>query len=148
MTRLDTRLTVDEPCPECGFKLWEPIAVSPHSRLGLYNDDRFPGRCILVFNGHKESLLEVVGNPLRDFMEDVKTAMKAVQEATGCARVNMALLQNREPHLHAHLIPRFPEAEQFPDCSPWNDPRPKGQLGAAEVARLKERILAYLTCTP
>lgn len=62
------------------------------------------------------------------FMQDVNASIHAIKNATGSPRVNFAILGNRESHVHAHLIPRFPEQEEFPDCSPWNDPRAKGVL--------------------
>ena len=141
---LRNRLDKDDACLECGFLLWEPIAVSAHSRLGLYNDDRFPGRCILALHGHYASLDALPPEVLIGFMSDVQTAIRAIQIATGAARVNTAILGNRDPHVHAHLIPRYPEHEEFPDCSPWNDPRKKGKLGGLRARSIKERILACL----
>ena len=115
------RLYSSVACQQCGFELWEPIAQSSHTSLGLYNDDRFPGRCILSLQEHKESLEELTVDVMVFFMRDIQIAMKAIRQATNAARVNVAILGNRESHLHAHLIPRFPDNEQFPDCSPWND---------------------------
>lgn len=120
-------LLEDIPCG-CGFMLWNPIAESEFSRLGLYDDARFPGRCILRLNAHYDSLEELPEDVLLSFMQDVQIAMLAIKAATGAARVNVAILGNRDPHVHAHLIPRFPSEEHFPDCSPWNDLRHKENL--------------------
>ena len=128
-------------CSTCGFELWVPIVGSTHADLGLYNDDRFPGRCILTLKEHWESLEAVPMDTMLGFMRDIQIAMQAIRCATGAARVNVSILGNREPHLHAHLIPRFPDNEQFPDCSPWNDLRPKGKLGRDEVEAVKAKIL-------
>ena len=139
------RQDYDEACTVCGFELWEPIAASAHSKLGLYNDSRFPGRCILSLVIHEESMESLSMDTLMEFMRDAQVAMKAIKRATGAARVNFSVLGNREPHVHAHLIPRFPENEEFPDCSPWNDQRPKEKLPKQEVERLKGAIVSYLT---
>lgn len=125
--RLTNPLVEDIPCG-CGFVLWNPVAQSETSRLGLYDDARFPGRCILRLDAHYESLEELPEDVLMSFMQDIQAAMSAIKAATGAARVNVAILGNRDPHVHAHLIPRFPGEEEFPDCSPWNDMRVKAAL--------------------
>ncbi|XVA04330.1 HIT family protein [Prescottella equi] len=139
------RLERDEACPSCGFLLWEPIAESPHSKLGLYNDNRFPGRSILTLRGHFSSLEQLPMDTLMGFMRDVQVSISAIQAATGAARVNVAILGNRDPHVHAHLVPRFPQREEFPDCSPWNDMRPKIPMKKSEVDELRNSIHGYLT---
>ena len=131
-------------CQQCGFELWEPIAQSTYTSLGLYNDDRFPGRCILSLREHKESLEKLTVDAMVFFMRDIQIAMKAIRQATNATRVNVAILVNREPHLHAHLIPRFPDNEQFPDCSPWNDLRPKRNLSYKKVECLKNSIFTNI----
>ena len=132
-----------DSCVDCGFALWEPIAASTHSRLGLYNDDRFPGRCILMFRDHFESLDQLPMDSTLGFVRDIQLATRAIKKATGAARVNISLLGNRDPHLHAHLVPRFPHLEQFPDSSPWNDLRVK-DVSAERVELVKGEILDSL----
>lgn len=139
--------TEDSPCVSCGFELWEPIAKSLTSKLGLYNDDRFPGRCILELSEHRTSLEDVSMDSILGFMRDIQIAMEAIRLAVNADRVNVAILGNRDAHVHAHLIPRFPKLEEFPDCSPWNDRREKGVLGANDVNELKQRIARQLQRT-
>lgn len=138
------RLLSSAACQQCGFELWEPIAQSTYTSLGLYNDDRFPGRCILSLNEHRDSLESLPMDTMVNFLRDTQIAMKAIRQATNATRVNVAILGNREAHLHAHLIPRFPENEQFPDCSPWNDLRPKRNLSYKKVECLKNSIFTNI----
>lgn len=137
---LNVPLDEDTPCA-CGFGLWQPIAQSEYSRLGLYDDARFPGRSILRLNEHYDAFESVPTEEVMGFMKDIQAAMAAIQAATGAARVNLAILGNRDPHVHAHLVPRFPENEEFPDCSPWNDLRPKTSL--AEIAKSKIKVAIF-----
>lgn len=58
--------------------------------------------------------------------------------------MNISLLGNRDPHLHAYLVPRFPDSEEFPDSSPWNDLRVKRALPAEQVEGVKREILGCL----
>lgn len=140
---LTVPLSEDTSCP-CGFVLWQPIAQSEFSCLGLYDDARFPGRSILRLNEHQDAFERVPADILMGFMKDIQAAMTAIQIATGAARVNVAILGNRDSHVHAHLVPRFPEKEEFPDCSPWNDLRPKTSLDGIDKTRIKTSILEAL----
>lgn len=119
-------------CQDCGFDLYIPVFNFAVSSLGLYDDSRFPGRCILSLNTHYDDMVNIPQDVLNAFMEEARKAIKVIMEATGCARVNFAILGNRESHVHAHLIPRYPDNEEFPDCSPWNDQRIKGVLPVNE----------------
>jgi len=136
---VSTLSTADIPCGYCGFILWEPIARTGTSKLGLYNDSRFPGRSILSLHDHFDSLSDIPMTMIISFVRDLQVAMDAIREVTGAARVNVAILGNRDSHVHAHLVPRFPDVEEFPDCSPWNDQRPKVKIpeGQAETLRTK-----------
>lgn len=132
------------PCPVCNFKLFVPVSKMTVSALGVYNDARFEGRSILSLTPHYDSLEEVPIGAASLFMKDIQDAMKALQSATGAARVNVAILGNRESHVHAHLIPRYPAQEKFPDCSPWDDPREKTFLSDDDLSLLVLRIKACL----
>lgn len=141
-----TRITEDVTVEGRGVVLWNPIAATPHSRLGLYSDDRFPGRCILAPNAQEpyRDLADLPLGTLTGFIRDAQFAMRAIQCATGAARVNLAILGNRDPFVHAHLIPRFPKREAKPDCSPWDDPRIRRNLVPSEQQRLVLLIWAKL----
>jgi len=115
-------------CLHCQFTLWNPVANLQFSTVGLYDDSRFPGRCIVLLGHHAEHFDELDEDVAAEFMKDVQAVSRAIKRATGATRVNLAILGNAEYHVHAHLIPRYPENEAFPHSSPWNDPRPKAHL--------------------
>lgn len=77
---------------------------------------------------------------LTGFMDDVTVVMKAIKHATGVERVNFAVLGNTVSHVHAHLIPRYPQAELLPHKSPWDDPRPRNSLEERQAADYVRRI--------
>lgn len=125
-----------EPCLNCGFELWSPIEQLSVSDLSLYSDSRFPGRSILSLRDHWESLEELPEELLQDFLRDVRRSIAALKLATGSERINFAVLGNTVPHVHAHLIPRYPEQELKPGSSPWDDPRPREKLSEAREDEL------------
>lgn len=117
------------PCKSCGFDLWLPVYLLSSSRLGLYSDTRFPGRCILTLDQHFERLEDVHPDTLLTFVMDIRRASIGIRAATRCDRVNVAILGNAVSHVHAHLIPRYSDQEPEPNRSPWNDPRSCEPLG-------------------
>jgi len=62
----------DTSCDHCRFLLYHPIWQYPNSILGLYDDDRFPGRCILLLTQHHESLDELDTSVLNAFMVEIQ----------------------------------------------------------------------------
>ena len=115
-------------CGTCSFKLWLPIKNLEVSTLGLYDDSRYPGRCLLVFNEHIENFEELDINLAACFIKDIQKAAKAIKRAIMADKINYAILGNAEPHLHVHLIPRKKEGDPIPNRSPWNHPEPCSKL--------------------
>jgi diadenosine tetraphosphate (Ap4A) HIT family hydrolase len=124
----NTTVNPTEVCKECGFDLWLPVGDLQQSTLGLYDDARFPGRCILALHTHYEHLEDVPANLLKRFTEEIRLSVRVIKEVTGTERVNVAILGNRDSHVHAHLIPRYPDDEPLPSNSPWDDPRPRAKM--------------------
>jgi diadenosine tetraphosphate (Ap4A) HIT family hydrolase len=130
----------DVTCGTCGFKLWLPVARLQVATLGLYDDARFPGRALLMFDDHVEHLEDVSPEQACAFLEDARAAARAIKLTARSPRVNYAVLGNTQPHLHWHLIPRQPRSEPAPQRPPWEDPRPLEPLGADDVTRFLERL--------
>ncbi|MEV7693271.1 HIT family protein [Microbacterium sp. NPDC089189] len=130
----------DTTCLQCGFGLWIPVDELSSSYMGLYSDARFPGRCIVTLNQHAEHLDELPPDTVSSFMLNVRVASMALRIATGSPRINVAILGNQEGHVHAHLIPRYPESEPRPNKAPWEDTRPRGSMSSADNERYVELI--------
>ncbi len=131
-------------CSHCGFALWLPVASLNVSTLGLYDDARFPGRCILALNEHAEDFALMSDDLAFDFILDARLAARAIAEAMAVPRVNYAILGNAEPHVHFHLIPRNPDVDPVPNRSPWNHPDPVRKLDGNLRNGICERIAAAL----
>jgi diadenosine tetraphosphate (Ap4A) HIT family hydrolase len=126
-------------CETCGFDLWLPVAKLQVSHLGLYNDGRFPGRCILAFEDHEEHLDDLDSPFGLLFMLDIQKAGQAIRKATGCERLNYAILGNTEPHVHAHLIPRYKD-DPVITRPIWEHPDKKFKMSDSEVSDLIQKI--------
>lgn len=127
-------------CPVCQFSLFHPLAELRASTLGLYDDARFPGRCILALSEHREDFTDLEDDLMYSFMRDVRIAARAIQRATQAKRVNVALLGNTVPHVHAHLVPRVAGGDPVPGSAPWSHPEPVRPLAPQELVDISQRI--------
>ncbi|MEW5801992.1 MAG: HIT family protein [bacterium] len=132
-------------CAICSFKLWLPIKRLKTTTLGLYDDARYPGRCILVFHEHKEDFAELDTESAFSFIKDAQEAAIAIKKATTAERINYAILGNAEPHLHMHLIPRKKKDDPVPNRSPWNHPEPSSKLSFDRRVSIMKSIAYFLT---
>ena len=142
--RAPSEAAVGYRCTTCEFQLWSPLATLSVSTLGLYDDDRFPGRCLLVLTDHYEHLDEVPDVLAASFLADVQRTARALRKGLAADRVNVAVLGNAEPHVHAHLVPRWPVKEPRPHKSPWDDPRRRGSLPSQDKLALARDIVGAL----
>jgi diadenosine tetraphosphate (Ap4A) HIT family hydrolase len=128
-------------CGECGFELWYPVAAESLriSRLGLYNDARFPGRALLVLDRHAEHMDELSDPLLSLLWSDAALVGSRLRRLTGALRINYAVLGNAQAHLHVHLIPRQ-TSDPLPSRSPWADPRPMTELPPDELDGLTREL--------
>lgn len=131
-------------CEACDFELWVPVGMLDVTAVGLYDDRRFPGRCLVALSTHVEHLDELDDAQLASFMRDVRKVGRAIREVTLASRVNYAVLGNVQPHLHAHVIPRGGTADVRPDRSPWQHPERTGPLDERQreviVSQLRGRL--------
>jgi diadenosine tetraphosphate (Ap4A) HIT family hydrolase len=131
-------------CGACGFELRNHVGDLSASQVGLFDDARFPGRSLVVYESHVEDVNDLSFERASAFFEDCRRAGRAIASATGAERINYAILGNAEPHLHCHVIPRRPDLEPRPDRPPWEDPRPQVGLGAERVTALIGALRAAL----
>jgi diadenosine tetraphosphate (Ap4A) HIT family hydrolase len=105
------------------------------SHAGLYDDARFPGRLIVSLDDHFEHFDEVAPRVMAEFMADLQRASLVLRKMGDVDRVNVAVLGNKDPHVHAHVIPRRVADANF-GVSPWE--------GAALHSKLDHDIRAAL----
>jgi diadenosine tetraphosphate (Ap4A) HIT family hydrolase len=58
------------------------------------------------------------------FLRDMTVIGDALMEVTGAYRINYAIAGNRDPYLHAHIVPRYlTEPDEYRTGLPWTYPR-------------------------
>jgi diadenosine tetraphosphate (Ap4A) HIT family hydrolase len=91
------------------------------SHLFIYPDQSYAGRMALVMSRHEESLDSLSREEHGLFCDDLRVAVQVMRLLFPHDRINLALLGNREPHLHWHLIPRRP-GDHNDGEAPWPHP--------------------------
>lgn len=115
-----------------------PLSVST---LYLFKEQTYAGRCVVASHHHVNELFELTDADLAQFMRDVSRAARAIKTATGAAKINYGAYSDKLPHLHLHLVPKYPEGPHWGSTFTMM-PEPKTFLADEEYARLKARIAA------
>lgn len=132
------------PCDTCGFELWLPLWHLEGVQVGFYNDDRFPGRCIVALEEHATAVEDLERTLITHLMTVSTGVGKVVRELVNADRVNYAILGNTEPHVHVHVIPRVYEIDPIPDRPPWEHPRKLEPLNESRREALMRQIAGAL----
>lgn len=131
-------------CNICGFHLFDCISALSVSDLAFVDDNRYPGRCILGLREHEDLVDRLPPSQFTLLFSDVHKAARAIRAASGCDRVNVYLLGNREPHIHVHLVPRFSDSGNSFNPTHFEDKREQLPLSKKEKEALIEGIKSSL----
>lgn len=82
------------------------VAELPASWLLLGEHQALPGYCVLWSKAHARELHDLEPAAYAAFTADLRRASRAVAAASGCWKLNSAVLGNVVGHLHVHLFPR------------------------------------------
>ena len=115
------------------------IAPLRASTLYLFREQTHRGRCVVAYREHVNELFELPKEALALFMEDVAAAAKAIKTAVGAQKINYGAYSDKLPHLHMHLVPKFPDGPAW--GAPFEMmPAVKKYLPDAEIAQLIAEI--------
>ncbi|MFP5344250.1 MAG: HIT family protein [Gammaproteobacteria bacterium] len=106
-------------CPLCAAQdetvLWRDVRC----RVILVNEPDYPGFCRVIWNQHVREMTDLPESDRARFMNVVFAVESALRELLHPGKINLASLGNQAPHLHWHVIPRYPEDAHFPN-SIWS----------------------------
>lgn len=132
-------------CEICNFELFNPVASLKTCSVGLYDDNRFPGRCIVSLSKHHENIAFVPATLRNEFLDEIFLVGRVLQTTlNNVCRINYAVLGNAESHVHAHVIPRFLDNDPIPHSAPWQHPLKAQTLGIEERTRLVQLLAEAL----
>lgn len=70
-----------------------------------------PGKAVVVFRGerHVADPCHFTDEELAGYWADVRTAARAIEQVYQPCQLNYATFNNAVPHVHTHIIPRYPD---------------------------------------
>ena len=99
------------------------VASLPSSEVRLERRSRLPGYCIVVWrHGHVTEPTELDAEAASAYWSDVLAVARAIEAEFQPVKMNLLTLGNWVPHLHTHVLPRYPD-----------DPAPGGPITWADI---------------
>jgi len=120
-----------ENCELCTTSGGELLWRDDFCRVVLIDDVDYPGYCRVILNAHVKEMTDLTEAQQMRLLRVVLATESALRETLKPAKINLASLGNMTPHLHWHVIPRFPGDRHFPNPiwgTPQRESRPQGQL--------------------
>ena len=112
------------------------------SRLFLFKEQTYRGRCLVSYDKHVNDLNELTDEERNAFMADVAQTTRAMQKAFNPDKINYGAYSDKLSHLHFHLIPKY---EGGPDWGGVFQMNPgKVYLSDAETQEMIESVRKYL----
>lgn len=112
------------------------------SRLFIFREQTYKGRCLVAYNGHVDDL-NLLSDEQRDlFMADVAKATRAMQKVFSPDKINYGAYSDTLSHLHFHLVPKYKGGPDFGGVFQMNPQ--KVYLTDEEYADMAEKLKAAL----
>ncbi|MCL2588499.1 MAG: HIT family protein [Oscillospiraceae bacterium] len=83
------------------------------SKLYLFKEQTYYGRCVIAFKDHDVELTDVSPADAALLMEDMQTVGAAIQKTVNPAKVNYGMYSDKLPHLHVHIVPKQKDGYSF-----------------------------------
>ena len=116
------------------------IEVAPLrvSRLFIFKEQTYHGRCLVAYKDHVDDLNLLSDEERNAFMADVAQVTRAMQKVFNPAKINYGAYSDTLSHLHFHLIPKYVDGPDFGGVFQMN-PK-KTYLSDKEYAEMAEAI--------
>lgn len=129
-------------CPMC--RRWDTdsdlrIIELPHSYVTFNRDQFFPGYTLLFTKAHVTELFHLDPEVRAALTEEVSAVAQALYTVYAPAKINYELLGNMVPHIHWHIVPRFPSDPLWPRPI-WAEPHQERFLPPDECRQRMEAI--------
>lgn len=83
------------------------------SRVFLFKEQTYHGRCLVAYDGHVNDLNELNDQQRNDFMADVAQVTRAMQKAFNPEKINYGAYSDKLSHLHFHLAPKYVDGPDY-----------------------------------
>ncbi len=83
------------------------------SRVFLFKEQTYRGRCLVAYDGHVNDLNELSDEQRNAFMGDVARVTRAMQQAFNPEKINYGAYSDKLSHLHFHLAPKYVDGPDY-----------------------------------
>jgi diadenosine tetraphosphate (Ap4A) HIT family hydrolase len=133
------------PVTKAGFEIDARLEAITHPvvwlglcELRLVNERRWPWLVLIPQRPGVEEMHELTPLDQAMLAFEMNAVAQMLKAETGCGRVNIAMLGNRVPQLHVHLVARSRGDPAWP--APVWDMEPREPRASDELRRLAERF--------
>jgi len=127
---------------ETQHELMIEVAKLSVSRVFIFREQTYHGRCLVAYNGHVDDMNLLSPDELLAFMTDVTRVTRAMQKVFNPDKINYGAYADTLEHLHFHLVPKYKGGPDFGGVFSMN---PKQvYLGDEEYATMAEQLRAAL----
>ncbi len=118
------------------------IATLSVSRVFIFKEQTYRGRCLVAYKDHVDDLNLLSDDERNDFMSDVARVTRAMQKVFNPDKINYGAYSDTLQHLHFHLVPKYVGGPDFGGLFQMN---PKSvYLTEDEYQKMAEDIKAAL----
>lgn len=114
------------------------VAKLSVSRVFIFREQTYHGRCLVAYNGHVDDLNQLSDEERNAFMADVAKVTRAMQKVFNPAKINYGAYADTLSHLHFHLVPKYVGGPDFGGVFSMN-PK-KVYLTDEEYAKMAEDL--------
>jgi len=112
------------------------------SRLFIFKEQTYKGRCLVAYDGHVDDLNLLSDEQRNLFMADVAKVTRAMQKVFNPDKINYGAYSDTLSHLHFHLVPKYKGGPDFGGVFQMNPQ--KTYLTEQEYADMATRLKAAL----
>lgn len=89
------------------------VAKLSVSRLFIFKEQTYHGRCLVAYNDHVDDLNQLSDEARNAFMADVAKVTRAMQKVFNPDKINYGAYADTLSHLHFHLVPKYQGGPDF-----------------------------------
>ncbi|MBN9422187.1 MAG: HIT family protein [Candidatus Accumulibacter sp. 66-26] len=105
----------------------------------------YPGFCRVILNHHAREMTDLPAAERQHVMNVVFAVESALRGLYRPEKINLASFGNMTPHVHWHVIPRWPDDRHFPQPVWGTAQRPgDAERPAVSAAQLRDAVAAAL----
>jgi len=108
------------------------------SKLFLFKEQSYKGRCNVVYKDHGVDFHELSDEQRDAFMRDVAVTGRAITRAFNPEKINYGAYGDTISHLHFHVVPKYKDGYSFGGTFEMNPDKVK--LSDAEYSGIIEKI--------